>query len=352
MLQTAYSPLGPLLAAARLEGRPAILDGGFGQLIADEYPELDQSGGMWVSGVAVRAPNAIRDAHRRYLEAGADIITTATYQVSAGGYVTAGLAATEAEADALLAATIGLAVDARAQFIKAQAEAGPHQRKPLIAVSLGSVGATLGDCSEYTGKFGQGLTTQGVYEFHLSRFSMLARCLDTAELRGHIDLLAMETIPSAEEATAIVRALDQLTRDNIVLPAAWIAFTTPVTNKTGLGEPIEDAVRAATSSPCVCAVGINCVPTHVVPELLANIARVSPVPVVCYPNGQTWQGSANAWGDASTQVSPADYAKSAMEWVQNGALIVGGCCKTTPEHIRTLAEAATIGNSWCAPPHS
>ncbi|KAJ2240245.1 hypothetical protein GGI13_007736, partial [Coemansia sp. RSA 455] len=70
---------------------------------------------------------------------------------------------------------------------------------------------------------------------------MLARCLDTTELRGQIDLLAMETIPSAEEATAIVRALEQLCRDNIVLPAAWIAFTTPATNQTVLGEPIEDA---------------------------------------------------------------------------------------------------------------
>ncbi|KAJ2820872.1 Catalyzes methyl transfer from S-methylmethionine (SMM) to adenosyl-L-homocysteine (AdoMet), partial [Coemansia sp. 'formosensis'] len=330
-------------------GRPVILDGGFGQLVADEYPELDQSGGMWVSGVAVRAPNIIRDAHRRYLEAGADIITTATYQASAGGYIAAGLATTEAEADALLTATVALAVEARSQFIQAQAEAGPHQRRPLIAVSLGSVGATLGDCSEYTGKFGQGLTMQDVYEFHLRRFSMLARCLDASELRGQIDLLAMETIPSAEEATAIVRALDELSLRNVVLPAAWIAFTTPVTNQTGLGEPIEDAVRAATSSPLVCAVGINCVPTHVVPELLANIARVSPVPVVCYPNGQTWQGSTNAWGDASTQVSPANYAKSAMEWAQNGALVVGGCCKTTPEHIRNLAETAAVANSCCAP---
>ncbi|KAJ2334991.1 Catalyzes methyl transfer from S-methylmethionine (SMM) to adenosyl-L-homocysteine (AdoMet) [Coemansia sp. RSA 2681] len=347
-------PLELLLAAARLEGRPVILDGGFGQLIADEYPDLDQSGGMWVSGVAVRAPGAIRDAHRRYLEAGADIVTTATYQASASGYIAAGLAATEAEADALLAATVVLAVEARAQFIQAQGEAAQQQRQPLIAVSLGSVGATLGDCSEYTGKFGKGLTTQDVYEFHLRRFAMLARCLDTAELRGQIDLLAMETIPSAEEASAIVRALDRLDQDGVVLPAAWIAFTTAATSQTGLGEPIEDAVRAATSSPRVCAVGINCVPTHIVPGLLANIARVSPVPVVCYPNGQTWQGSASAWGDASTQVSPADYAKSAMEWVQNGALVVGGCCKTTPEHIRTLAEAAACSggspSSCCAPP--
>ncbi|KAJ2741975.1 Catalyzes methyl transfer from S-methylmethionine (SMM) to adenosyl-L-homocysteine (AdoMet) [Coemansia sp. BCRC 34301] len=339
-------PLEPLLAAARLEGRPVILDGGFGQLIADEYPDLDQSGGMWVSGVAVRAPNAIRDAHMRYLEAGADIITTATYQASAGGYVAAGLAETETEADALLAATVVLAVDARKQFIQAQQQ----QRRPLIAVSLGSVGATLGDCSEYTGKFGQGLTTQDVYEFHLRRFSMLARCLDTAELRGQIDLLAMETIPSAEEASAIVRALDQLGQDGVVLPAAWIAFTTSATDRTSLGEPIEDAVKAATSSPRICAVGINCVPTHIVPGLLANIARMSPVPVICYPNGQTWQSATNAWGDASTQVSPADYANSAMEWAQNGAMVVGGCCKTTPEHIRNLVEAAASRSSCCAPP--
>ncbi|KAJ2457305.1 Catalyzes methyl transfer from S-methylmethionine (SMM) to adenosyl-L-homocysteine (AdoMet), partial [Coemansia sp. RSA 2322] len=261
-------------------------------------------------------PNVIKDAHTRYLEAGADIITTATYQASANGYKAAGLVATEAEADALMAATVGLAVEARAEYVEAQAEAtstgAAQKRRPLVAVSLGSFGATLGNCSEYSGVFGEGIAAQDVYEFHLQRFSMLARCLSTDALRDQVDLLAMETIPSAVEAGAIVRALDELGQRGTDLPAAWIAFTTRVPDQTGLGEPIEDAVAAATSSSRICAVGINCVSMHVVPELLANISRVSPVPVVCYPNGQTWLGSAGGWGDASAQVSPSDFAKHAL----------------------------------------
>ncbi|KAJ2323487.1 hypothetical protein GGH92_010901, partial [Coemansia sp. RSA 2673] len=240
-IQRPLDPLGPLLAAASLSHQPVVLDGGFGQLIADEYPHISQKDGLWVSGAAARMPNVIKDAHTRYLEAGADIITTATYQASANGYKAAGLVATEAEADALMAATVGLAVEARAE------------------------------------------------------------CLSTDALRDQVDLLAMETIPSAVEAGAIVRALDELGQRGTDLPAAWIAFTTRVPDQTGLGEPIEDAVAAATSSSRICAVGINCVSMHVVPELLANISRVSPVPVVCYPNGQTWLGSAGGWGDASAQ---------------------------------------------------
>ncbi|KAJ2317732.1 hypothetical protein IWW52_002960, partial [Coemansia sp. RSA 2704] len=229
------STLERLLARAGVVGRPAILDGGFGQLLADEAPELDLSDGLWASGVAVRSPGMVRAIHRRFLEAGADIISTATYQASAQGYVAAGIAADEAAADNVMAAALEIAVDARNEHMSRT----PVCSRPLIAASLGSIGATLSNLSEYTGDYGHGMTETNIRKFHLQRLLLLARCLQMPRLREQIDLVAIETIPSLMETSAVVSALHDLSQRRVELPPTWISFTASTDGCVGHGEPIE-----------------------------------------------------------------------------------------------------------------
>ncbi|KAJ1894758.1 hypothetical protein LPJ66_004993 [Kickxella alabastrina] len=92
--------------------RPLVLDGGFGQLIADKYPHLDIPDGLWASGVAARFPDVIRHVHLMYLRVGAEIIPTAIYQASVNGYISAGLADDKAGAKRLIEWTLLLAVEA------------------------------------------------------------------------------------------------------------------------------------------------------------------------------------------------------------------------------------------------
>ncbi|KAJ2607581.1 Catalyzes methyl transfer from S-methylmethionine (SMM) to adenosyl-L-homocysteine (AdoMet) [Coemansia sp. RSA 1365] len=290
--------------------------------------------GLWASGVAVRSPEIVEYVHRQYLEAGADIITTATYQASERGYIAAGVAADTAEADDVMAAVLDLAVKARFEYL---AQKSGTSRRPLIAASLGSIGATLGNRSKYTGNYGCHVTVADIQEFHLRRFYMLARCLQVPRLRGQIDLLAIETVPSVAEATAIVEAFCQLEQHGVALPPAWISFTASEEGKVAHGETIEDAVRVVEASPSVCAIGINCVPQQCVSGLLARIRRATLKPIICYPNCQTWTGS-EEWTNKNGQVTPAEFAHNARQWKQAGAMIVGGCCRTTPAHIRALAE--------------
>ncbi|KAI8323231.1 Homocysteine S-methyltransferase [Martensiomyces pterosporus] len=293
--------------------------------------------GMWASGVAVKYPEIIRRVHRLYLEAGADIISTATYQASAHGYKRAGLASSDEEAEQLMAETLALAVDAREEHLKCKSNA---EGRPLIAVSLGSIGATLKNFSEYTGDHGSSIATDDIKEFHLQRLQALARCLKSPKLRGQMDLLAIETIPSIAEAEAVVDALDEISKQegSSSLPPTWLAFTATQPDCIGSGEPIEDAVRVASRSASVFAVGVNCVPLHIVPALLGHVKRVTEKPIVCYPNGQTWTGSAEEWDDDSARVSPQTFADNAVTWSRSGAKIIGGCCKTKPEHIRAVAK--------------
>ncbi|PIA12671.1 Homocysteine S-methyltransferase [Coemansia reversa NRRL 1564] len=293
------------------------------------------SDGLWACGVAVRSPETVKYVHRQYLEAGADIITTATYQVSERGYITTGMAANAAEAGELMTAVLDLAVKARFDYL---AQQSGTLRRPLIAASLGSIGATLGNRSEYTGNYGCHVTVADIQEFHLQRFHMLARCLQAAKLCGQIDLVAIETVPSVAEAKAIVDAFCQLEQHGVALPPAWISFTAFAEGNVAYGEAIEDAVRVVEASPSVCAIGINCVPQQCVPGLLTRIRRATLMPIICYPNCQTWTGSMEEWTNNNGQVTPAEFAHNARLWVQAGAMVVGGCCRTTPAHIRALAE--------------
>ncbi|KAJ1994541.1 hypothetical protein EDC05_001457 [Coemansia umbellata] len=245
-----------------------ILDGGFGQLIADEYPELDiADDGLWAAGVAIRSPEIIRQIHLRYLDAGADIITTATYQASVDGYIGSGLAINEDDAVSLMTKTISLAIDARNAYMQKSnmscanpssvTSSACHLRQPLIAVSLGSIGATLGNCSEYTGAFGHELMPSDIKEFHQRRLSVLLKCLQKPYLQNQIDILAFETIPSLVEVDGIVSALEHVhavRASDIKLPPAWISFTTRTVDQLGSGEPLHVAAKTASSSPYVHAI--------------------------------------------------------------------------------------------------
>ncbi|KAJ2648929.1 hypothetical protein IWW42_005093 [Coemansia sp. RSA 1085] len=306
--------------------RPAVLDGGMGQLLADEATGISDE--LWAAGVAARSPGLVRSIHQQYLQAGADIITTATYQASASGYIAAGIAADNVAAEHAMAAAIQLAVDARNRHMDSS-----KSTRPLVAVSLGSIGATLGNLSEYTGDFG--MSEQLIYEFHLQRLKMVAQCLLTPQLRKQIDLLAFETIPSLAETKAIINALSNITG----LPPAWMSFNARSEECLGSGEPIESAVEMADNSTGICAVGFNCFPQHIACALVTRAKTATDKPIICYPNGQAWPGSSEAWNDSSNRVLPAIFAAEAQQWAECGAAVVGGCCRTTPAHIREVARA-------------
>ncbi|KAJ1944248.1 hypothetical protein FBU59_002655 [Linderina macrospora] len=208
----------------------------------------------------------------------------------------------------------------------------------MVAVSLGSIGATLGDMSEYTGSFAERFTASEIEQFHFSRFDQIAKALRTDRLSGKAEFLAVETIPLLAEAQAIVSALERINTPEPQLPPAWISFCGSKPNRIGSGELIEDAVRAVNKSPSVFAVGVNCIPMDAATELVARIKTVTDKPILCYPNGQVWDDSPDYDGSAHKHL-PDVFAAEAKNWVQAGAKIVGGCCKTSPAHIGALENA-------------
>jgi homocysteine S-methyltransferase len=133
-MKQSASPLEPFL---RQNGF-VLLDGGLATELEQRGHDLDHP--LWSARVLRSSPDAIAEVHRAYLDAGADCITTASYQVSLLGRH--GL--TVAESERLLRLSVQVAVEARDTFSRSS----PDRLRPLVAASIGPDGATLGVGSE------------------------------------------------------------------------------------------------------------------------------------------------------------------------------------------------------------
>jgi homocysteine S-methyltransferase len=96
-------------------------------------------------------------------------------------------------------------------------------------------------------------------------------------------------------------------------------------------------VRTVAALPQVVAVGVNCTAPSHVQDLLRAGAAVTDKPLVAYPNsGETYDAAARAWRGLS---DPRDWGERARAWRAAGARLVGGCCRTGPDHVRAVRGA-------------
>jgi len=276
-----------------------IIDGGLATQLEAQGCNINNP--LWSASVIASNPQAIVDAHRAYLEAGAQIIITASYQAT--------------DPDMLLR-SVALAREARDDFA---AGGGGYA---LVAASIGPYGAVLSDGSEYRGDYA--IDADELHDFHHGRLELL----DTSGA----DLLACETIPSLTEGIV----LGGLLRD--AQSPAWISFSCRDGECINDGTPIEEAADLFRDHPRVLAVGINCTRPQFAVSLIRRIRAVLPgKAIVAYPNsGEEFDASDKTW---SGTVTANDWAAAAQTWVSAGASIIGGCCRTGPAHIRAMAGA-------------
>ena len=284
---------------------PLAIDGGMSTELEQQGCTLE--GSLWTAQALLDDPGLIEAAHKAYVDAGAGVVITASYQISRAGFVEAGLTADDA--DRALRASIEVA---------RKAVAGSDT---LVAASVGPYGAILHDGSEYKGNYGK--TVEELRAFHVDRLAVL--------LAAHPDLLAIETIPDALEAEALVAALAEFPES-----LGWMSFSIGPDGKLWAGQSLAEAARIAASSPAIAAIGVNCVDPALVSAAIAEIRSVTDLPVVVYANGGgTWNAETGLWENAAAEALVAYSA----EWVNQGASLIGGCCGTHAGDIRQLAAA-------------
>ena len=290
-----------------------VLDGAFAtELEARGFSVNDV---LWSAKALFERPDLVRDVHLDYLRAGANVVTSASYQATVAGFMKRGFS--EAEAVALLQKSVHLAQEARDLYL---AEHGTHEPAPLVAASVGPFGAYLADGSEYRGDYD--VDEDALTEFHAGRLRVLAA--------AQPDLLACETLPCLIEARALVRALRA---EKIRIPA-WFSFSCRDAAHISDGTEIAECARYLDGVPEAAAIGLNCTAPQYVEELIRTIRQETAKPVVVYPNsGESYDASDKTWHGAAE-----DFGALARRWRSAGARLIGGCCRTSP---REIAEIST-----------
>jgi homocysteine S-methyltransferase len=305
--------------ATILQTRPIIvLDGALATELERRGADLRDP--LWSAKILLEAPELIRAVHLDYLRAGADCAITASYQASVEGFARRGLG--EPEALGLIQTSVRLAAEARDAFWASRAQREDRPR-PFIAASVGPYGAFLADGSEYRGDYD--LSEDALVAFHRPRLVAL--------IAAGADMIACETIPCLREARALVRLLAEF-------PAvsAWMSFSARDGQHISHGERLADCAAFLETYPQVAAIGVNCTAPAFIPALIRAARGATSKPIVVYPNsGEQYDAASSSWhGQASCDA----FGDQARNWYAAGARIIGGCCRTTPDHIRAVADWA------------
>ncbi len=294
---------GPTTTAQRIAGdAPLVLDGATGT-------ELERRGvpsalPLWSTLALIEAPEVLTSVHETYARAGAEVITANTFRTQAR--VLARDPRTEGRSGELT----GLAVECARRGIDAA------DRRCWIAGSA----PPLEDC----------YLPERVPEAPALEVEHREHAEHLAE--AGVDLILIETMNSIAEACAACEAAKR-TR----LPF-WVSFICDAQARLLSGEDLSAALdRVARFEPEL--VSINCLPPSAVPKALEVFAR-SAIPFGVYANlGAPYENSPD---QRVEDHDPASFVSVAEQWVEAGARMIGGCCGTTPEHIRALRSAFPI----------
>ena len=275
------------------------IDGGLSTALELNGNKLTTS--LWTGELINSAPDQISNAHLDFINAGAQIIITSSYQLSYLGCSNRGWS--DDQTDQVIYQSTKLAKDAVARSGK----------EVLVAASVGPYGAALADGSEYRGNYGVGKSA--LKEFHQRRLSAL--------IESGPDILALETMPDTQEVEVLLDLLS-----DCPIPY-WVSYSCKVGNQSNAGQSFSSAVDLAQSGM---AVGINCTAPELISGLL-NSANSS-IPYIVYPNsGRSWDATNKVWV-GTNEVGFAN--ELVQEWIDLGAEFIGGCCGIGPNEIASL----------------
>jgi 5-methyltetrahydrofolate--homocysteine methyltransferase len=312
-----------------LSERVLVLDGAMGTMIQScRLAEEDFRGARFrdwdrdLKGnndlLSITAPHVIRDIHKRFLEAGADIIETNTFNSNAPSMGDYGMESLVAELNASAA---------RLARESADSYAARSGKPRFVAGILGPTNRTASISPDVNDPGYRNITFEQLAETY--------QVAATALIEGGADFLMIETIFDTLNAKAAIFAVRRsFAATGVELPVMISGTITDASGRTLSGQTTEafwNSIRHA--RPFV--VGLNCaLGAADLRPYVAELARIADTAVSAHPNA----GLPNEFGEYDE--TPEHMAEIVAEFAASGLVnVVGGCCGTTPEHIRLLAEA-------------
>ncbi len=310
--------------------RIVLIDGAMGTMIqALKCDEKDFRGARFANHgrplkgcndlLSVTQPGAIEKIHREYLEAGADIVETNTFNANAVSLADYGL---EGEA---------YAVNLAAASVARRAVERMNQKTPdkprFVAGSIGPTNRTASLSPDVNNPGYRAVTFDQLVAAYYDQVRGL--------IDGRVDILLPETTFDTLNLKACLFAIEKIFAERrIRLPVLASVTITDRSGRTLSGQTLEAFLTSISHGP-LAGVGINCAfgPQQMSP-FVEELARLSPLPTFAYPNA----GLPNEFG--GYDMGPEEMAEALAEWVKEGWLnLVGGCCGTTSKHIAAIAEA-------------
>tara|TARA_Y100000590_G_scaffold12272_1_gene14901 strand:- start:893 stop:2392 length:1500 start_codon:yes stop_codon:yes gene_type:complete len=282
---------------------PAVLDGGL------SYP-LEKNGfnikkDLWVSELLISNPKAIKNAHIDYLNSGAEILTSSSYQASFNLLKNRGY--NKSKSKKIILKSIEILNQVKKNTNK----------NFIIAASIGPYGSSLADGSEYRGI--NNVSDKKIYEFYKDKVDVLDK--------SSANLLAFETIPSFKETKVILRILKNTKK------MAWISFSCRNDKEINDGTSIEKCCELLKNQPKVFAIGINCTSPIYISKLIRIIKKNTHKKIIIYPNsGEKYDGEKKIW--KGNVINP--FESYIDEWLKLGVDILGGCCRIGPKEIKKI----------------
>ncbi|WP_122054015.1 methionine synthase [Vibrio sp. Evd11] len=315
---------------ALLKQRILLIDGGMGTMIQDyKLEEQDYRGERfadWHSDLkgnndllVLTQPKLIKGIHTEYLEAGADILETNTFNAT-----TIAMADYDMES---LSEEINYAAAKLAREAADEWTAKTPEKPRFVAGVLGPTNRT---CSLSPDVNDPGYRNVSFDELVVA-YSESTRAL----IKGGSDLILIETIFDTLNAKACSFAVESVFEEmGITLPVMISGTITDASGRTLSGQTTEAFYNALRHVKPI-SFGLNCaLGPDELREYVGEMSRISECHVSAHPNA----GLPNAFGEYD--LSPEDMAEHVKEWAESGFLnLIGGCCGTTPEHIRQMAEA-------------
>ena len=310
-----------------IRNRILLLDGAMGTMVQtygldenDFRGDLFAGHNVQLKGnndvLCLTRPDVILDIHRKYLEAGADIIETNTFsaqRISQADYRIEDYSRDIALAGARLAR-------------QAADEYSTQGRQRFVAGSVGPTNKTCSMSPDVSNPAARDITYDELYEAYCEQIGAL--------IEGGVDAILIETVFDTLNAKAAIDAsLAEMDKVGKKLPVMISMTVSDMAGRTLSGQTIEAFVATISAYP-VFSVGLNCSfgPDKMKP-FLREMARCSHLYISAYPNA----GLPNSMGQYD--VGPEELASQMLDIVKEGLVnIVGGCCGTTDRHIRKLAE--------------
>lgn len=314
-----------------LEQRVLVLDGAMGTMIQRyKLAESDYRGQRFASHhidlkgcndlLSLTKPSVIHEIHQAYLEAGADIIETNTFNATSVSMADYQLEAIVYEMNV---ASAQIAVSEARKFT----ERNP-QKPRFVAGAIGPTSKTASMSPDVNDPGFRAINYDQLKEAYIEQVRGL--------VDGGVDLLLVETIFDTLNAKAALYAINEvLAQRNLHLPVMVSGTITDLSGRTLSGQTLE-AFLNSVSHIKLLSVGFNCsLGAEQLNPFIEELSRKAPFYVSAYPNA----GLPNQFGEYDE--SPLQMAHHIQPILHNHSVnIIGGCCGTTPDHIRELCKVA------------